>query len=321
MRAIPAELLKQSAEYNLSRTKEELVFNITSTFFGILAQHRVISALEFSVKTLEEHIKRINALIDAQKAASVDRLRTEVQLANVRQLLGREKNLLVIQRRLLANLLGIEENMDDILLQGELEFKERPRIPGLDSSLIAAFKNRDDYLAALKSLEAQEWKVKIAEAGYVPSVSLRGSYGARLVAGQTRGNGDRYGDVVGVGLTLEIPVFEGGRVRAGINEQRAVLASMQERLRNIELRIRLEVQTAISNARSAAVRLEAILKSIDQARKSLRIEQEKYTIGKGAIVDVLDAQNALLESETTYYRVLAELHIALAQLKLARGEE
>jgi outer membrane protein TolC len=62
-------------------------------------------------------------------------------------------------------------------------------------------------------------------------------------------------------------------------------------------------------------------KSIALARESLRIEQQKYDLGKGAIVDVLDAQAALLESETTYYRVLSEFHTALAQLKFAIGEE
>jgi outer membrane protein len=316
-----AELLQQSAQHSFSRTREELVFNISSTFFTIIAQHHVIASLEFSCTTLEEHVKRIGALMDAQKAATVDRLRTEVQLANVRQQLAREKNLMTIQRRILANFLGREENIDAMLLQGELEFKEKPGIPQFDSSLIAAWENRDDYLAARKSLEAQARKVDIAEAGYVPSVSLRGSYGVRLAAGQTRGTGDEYGDVGSVGLAMEIPIFEGGKVRAGINEQRANLASMQERLHAMELRIRLEVQTATSTIQSAEERLEAILKSVDQARESLRIEQQKYNLGKGAIVDVLDAQNALLESETTYYRVLAELHAALAQLKLARGEE
>lgn len=75
------------------------------------------------------------------------------------------------------------------------------------------------------------------------------------------------------------------------------------------------------NIGSSQERVEAIRKAIAQARESLRIEQEKYDLGMGAIVDVLDAQAALLESETTYYRVLAEHRTALAQLKLAMGEE
>jgi outer membrane protein len=316
-----SEYLAQAAIHRLSRSREELVFNISSTFFSILAQQHVVRSLEFSLTTLEAHVKRIDALIAAQKAANVDRLRTEVQLADVRQQLVREKNLMTIQRRVLANFLGLEENIDDILLQGELEFQNKPDTSEFDSSLVAALENRDDYLAARRSLEAQARRVDIAEAVYLPAVFLRGSYGVRLAAGRTRGTGDDFGNVGGIGLAMEIPIFEGGKVHAGINEQRAELASMKERLHTMELQIRLEIQTALSNIRSSEERLEAILKSIDQARESLRIEQQKYDLGKGAIVDVLDSQGALLESETTYYRVLAELHMALAQLKLARGEE
>ncbi|RLB14308.1 MAG: TolC family protein, partial [Deltaproteobacteria bacterium] len=52
----------------------------------------------------------------------------------------------------------------------------------------------------------------------------------------------------------------------------------------------------------------------------LRIEQEKYQLGKGSIIDVLDAQSALLNAQTNYYRSLADYRTARAQLRLAVGE-
>jgi len=41
-------------------------------------------------------------------------------------------------------------------------------------------------------------------------------------------------------------------------------------------------------------RFKATVKSIEQAKESLRIESLKYELGKGSITDVLDAQAALL---------------------------
>jgi outer membrane protein TolC len=120
---------------------------------------------------------------------------------------------------------------------------------------------------------------------------------------------------------MEIPLYEGGRIDARVREQNAGLAAAQERLRGIVHQVRLDVETALLNIDSSRERAAAIEKSITQAKEGLRIEQQKYDLGKGAIVDVLDAQNALLDTETTYYRMLAEFHRALAQLKLAMGEE
>jgi outer membrane protein TolC len=139
--------------------------------------------------------------------------------------------------------------------------------------------------------------------------------------GPATGSGNKLDDVGSVGLGVEIPIFEGGRVDAKVLEQRANLAAAQERLRRLELQVRLEVETALLNVRSSQERIGAIRKAVEQAGESLRIEQQKYELGKSAIVDVLDAQAALLESQTNYYLVLAELHTALAQLQLAMGEE
>jgi outer membrane protein TolC len=316
-----ADLLREAAAHRLARSREELVFNVSSVFYNILAQRHVIDSLEFSRQTLAEHLKRIDALVEAQKAAKVDRMRTEVRLADLDQQLVRENNLLAIQRRALASLLGLEDHIEAITLQGELELREKPPIPELETALALAWRERGDYLAARSALEAQARNVDVAKSGHWPTVSLLGAYGERWAVGPTTGSGDIQGDVGRAGLILEVPIFTGGQVEASVREQRANLAVAQERLRSLDLQVRLEVETALLNVKSAGEREAAIRKSIAQARESLRIEQLKYDLGKGAIVDVLDAQSALLETETAYYRVLAEFNTALAQLKLATGEE
>jgi outer membrane protein TolC len=118
---------------------------------------------------------------------------------------------------------------------------------------------------------------------------------------------------------LDLPIFEGGRIEARVRQERARLSAEQERLRRLELQIRLDVETAILNIGSSAQRVEATGKAIDQAEESLRIEREKYDLGRGSITDVLDAQSALLDSQTNYYLALADYSTASAQLKLAVG--
>lgn len=310
-----ADLLRQAALQQLARSREELIFN------AILAQRHVIESLEFSQSTLTEHSARIDALIATKKAAKVDRMRTEVRLADIEQQLVREKNLLSIQHRTLAGLLGLNNYAGQIPLIGELEMREEPQPPDLATALSTARDARNDYLSARSILEAQAKNVDIAKAGHLPTVSVQGSYGGRWATGSTTGIGDEQEDVGGVGLVLELPIFKGGQVDAEIREQQARLAAAQERLRLLDLQVRLEVETALLDLKSSGKRAAAIRKSIFQAEESLRIEQQKYDLGMGAIVDVLDAQDALLASETTYYLVLAQYHTAVAQLKLAMGME
>jgi len=316
-----ADLLRQSAGQRMARTREELVFNVASVFYSILAQERLITSLEFSKKALEDHIKQVNNLMEMQKAAKVDLLRTEVRLSDVQQKLVREKNLLSIQHRLLLNIMGIEDSGARLTLKGTLE-KTAPELKSMDDDVARALQQRPDFQAARRELEAQGCRVDVARAGQSPTVNIFASYGGRWAMNPTQqpaGAADS-GDVGKIGLNLQIPLFEGGRIQAAVREERAKLMAAQARFRKLELSIRLEVETAYSNMTSAFERVQTAEKTIEQARESLRIEREKYDLGKGAILDVLDAQSALLETETNYYRALADLNISKAQRLLVIGD-
>lgn len=317
-----AELLQKSAEHKLAHTRERLVFDVSSLFFGILSQRHVIESLRFSEKALQKQLKNVNQFISVQKAALVDRLRTEVRIADLEQKLSRENNVLEIQRQVLANIMGIKDAESPLRIQGKLEH-EGAQVPPLHASLLKALSRRSDYVAAREALDAQEKKVSAARAGYWPTVSLQGSYGRRWAYNPTEsppGVG-RFEDVGQVATLLNIPLFQGGQVRARVREETAKLDAARERLRDLELRIRLEVRTALLNIGSAQEQINATEKAVEQAGESLRIEQEKYNLGKGSIIDILDAQSALLNAQTNYYRSLADYKTASAQLRLAVGEE
>ena len=316
-----AELLAQSEGKRLARTREELVFNLASTFYAMLSQHEVIRSLEFSISAMNEHRKQIADLLAAQKAARVDLLRTEVRIADLRQYLVREQNTLAVQKRLLVNLMGVDQDAETIAIDGTLAAAPEPELSP-DNLTITAMKRRSDYLAARVRLEAQARRIDAARAGSWPVVNLVGSYGVKGAPSpeDTGDNTKSEEDVGAVGIAVTVPLFEGGRTTAQVGQERAALAAAQERLRKLELQIRREVETAALNVRSGSARIRATRASIAQAKESLRIERMKYDLGSGSLTDVLDAQSALLQSETNLARAVADYRIALASLKLAIGE-
>ncbi len=308
-----AKLLRDSEEKRLARTRNELIFNVSSTFYSMLGQREILRSLEFSVKTMEEHHKRVSELLAVEKAANVDLLRTEVRLADLRQDLLQERNVFAVEKRVLTNLLGTKNDKDSFSIKGTLTFEELADLSTKDLTL-TAMKKRSDYLSAKDRLAAQARKVDAARAGHWPTVSLFGAYGARLA-----GSGDSE-DLGNLGVGVSVPIFEGGRVTAQVNQERAALAAAKQRLRKIELQIRQEVEVAVLDIQSSSQRIHAVQQSINQAQESLRIERMKYDLASGSMTDVLDTQSALLQSETNYARALADYRIAKERLKLATGE-
>lgn len=322
-----SELVRLAEENRLSRTKDELVFNVSSTFYGLLSQEKVIASVKFSLKAMQEQRQKMAKMVEVAKAAPVDLLRTEVRVADLTQSLERETNILEIQKRVLANLMGLDFNPAQLTIAGKLTFEKVSYRP--EQLVPRALEQRPDFQAARKRLESQARKVDVARAAHWPTVNLVGAYTYRGsgVSGvyddrdpkNPRNRGPYYDNDGNIGVTLSLPVFEGGRINAKVREEFSALAAAQDRLRKLNLQIRKEVETAILDVNSSSERVKALEKAIEQAQESLRIETLKYNLGAGTVTDVLDAQTALLVTETNYYRALAEFRTSLAQLKLAVG--
>ena len=316
-----AQMLRLAADHQLARSRNELVFNVTSIFYSILAQRRVLESLAFSREALREHTRRSQEMIAVQKAATVDRLRIEVRVADLEQRMVWEKNVMTVQIRVLANLMGLPAGSQQRSPGGTLSplpEATTETAPGFEELLAA----RRDYQSALATVSAQRAAVAAATAGHLPSVTVQGSYGRRLaVESPDRSDVRDSNEETGwAGLVVSMPLFAGGQIQARVREERSRLAAAQERLRKLALLIQLEYETASLNIQSARERLEALGKTSQQAEESLRIEREKYELGKGSITEVLDAQTALLDSQTSICRALADYHTAQAQMALARGE-
>lgn len=312
-----SELMHEAATHTLGRTRRQLVFNVSSMFYGILAQNHVIESLEFARQTLREHLDDVEALIESDRATTVDRLRTEVRLADVEEQLVSARNVLRIQHFALASLMGVDGAAPlRIELDGVLAFEDQP-LGSLHDYLTQAYLHRNDYRAALRHVEASGRRVDVARAEGAPDIAIQAAYGKFRDASQLSNSAD----TGHIGLVLTLPIFTGGGIGAAIREQTSQLGVAQERLRELNLQVRLEVQTALSNVNSARERIQTTRKAIEQSRESLRIERLKHNLGEATITDVLDAQKDMLLARTNYYRALADYNIALAELQLATGHD
>ncbi len=309
-----AELIAKSKKQQLYHSRAELIFNVQSVFYSILGQREVIESLIFSEKTLREHCNITERLVKAQKSANVDLLRTEVRLADIQQKLIYERNILNISTSVLVNLLGVDETSVPVSIDGELELCERP--VALEQGFALAISNRQDYQSLKSQIEAQQKNLEIAKAKRLPEVSLQASYGNRWDVDSTGNN-----EVGEIGIYAELPLFDGGRIDAGIRQNRNRLYAQKETLRKLELQIRLEIKTATSNIESDFARIEVNRKAVEQAKESLRIEREKYELGKGAIVDVLDAQSSLLNCQMNHNKSIADYNTSIAQFYFVIGDE
>ena len=316
-----ADWSRKAASDQLTRVRELLVFQVTALFYGLLAQDEVLRSLETAVRSMDEQQRTIQALVEAEKAARVDLLRANVRRAELYERQVRERNNRTVQQRAWAALLGLED-VAAPEARGILSTNEPAVCPEATNCMRQALAQRADYRAGQAVVSAADASVRAARAGYRPTVSAQASYGTRWMPDATDQpeETDDQGDVGRVGLVVEIPLFDGHLTGAKVAEQAARQRGSQERVRKLELQIRFEVETALSEIAAARERVQTSQQAVGQAEESFRIMKEKYDLGKGTMTDVLDAQTALVTAQTSYAHALADLAVADARRKLAVGE-
>jgi NodT family efflux transporter outer membrane factor (OMF) lipoprotein len=189
-----------------------------------------------------------------------------------------------------------------------------PRVPvGLPSELA---RRRPDIRQAEAQLHAATADIGVAVADFYPKVTLDGSIGLQALKAKDLGNwaARQYG----LGPTISIPIFEGGRLRATL-ELRKV--EQQEAALNYQQTV-LQAWHDVDNAMTAYAaeqrRRDALAASVAQNRRALDLARQRYTQGVADFLNVLDVQRTLLqaqlqlaESTTTVSQNLVQLYKAL----------
>jgi outer membrane protein len=122
-----------------------------------------------------------------------------------------------------------------------------------------------------------------------------------------------------LGVNVSWPVFDGGRVRAEVAEASANRRAVEERLKDFDTTVEVEVRQRVSDLVSAEASIAAADVGVRSAAEARRVLAERFSAGVATNTDVLDAQVALLQAELDRTRALANAQLASARLDRALG--
>jgi outer membrane protein len=122
-----------------------------------------------------------------------------------------------------------------------------------------------------------------------------------------------------LGVNVSWPLFDGGRVRAEVAEADANRRAIEERLKDFDATVEVEVRQRVTDLVSAEASVAAAEVGVRSAAEARRVLSERFAAGVATNTDVLDAQVALLQAELDRTRSLANTQLAAARLDRALG--
>lgn len=167
-----------------------------------------------------------------------------------------------------------------------------PQVPaGVPSTVLA---RRPDVAAAQSALKAAQARVGVAQAAWWPTLALTAA------GGQASPElGDLFRTAArswGVGLLLNLPVFDGGRRDAGIAQSQAELQAAVARLREQMLVAFKDVEDELAALRLLALQQAAQERAVDAASRVTLLSDVRYRNGLVSQLELLDAQRVELRN-------------------------
>ena len=307
------ELATRLAQNRLAQTRNDLIFNVSSTYYAILRVQEDIKASKAALQGLETARRNAALLVRVGRTPKVELLKISTRLAAVQQALIRVQNTLDLAHAGLNTRLGLEDVTQRLEIGGTLRAFLQP--VDVQASRVIALSERPEIQIAQRRLAIQAQQVRIAQAERLPQVRFQARYLGAI-------DPDDVSPIPDDGtfeVTLSQPLFTSGVISARIARERARLAQLRYELQQRKLAVTLEVERAVLNLREAQERRDAADAARDEAREVLRIEQLKLKVGKGKTEDLLIAQAAQLQVESNFFRALADVNIASAELQRATG--
>jgi outer membrane protein TolC len=311
-----AKIYREIAETGVAMGESDLKMQVTQAFYGaILAEEYYQLSLD-TEKQLKSHLDNVNSMFGQGMTSEFDRLRAEVELANFRPQVLSADEMRKTSLEGLRIVLGIEPDTD-IELAGNLISVEQKEAD-IENSVKTALENRPDMkqIGLRKGMLKQMLKLETRNQ-YWPNLFFNMEYVRQAQEKNLSYNDYFWSEGLSAGVSLQIPLFDGFKTSAKIQQAKVNLRSHELVTAQAVDGVVLEVKTACWKLDEALENLNAAKKAVEQAKKGYAIAEVRYSNGVSTQVELLDAR--LAETQAKIGELNARYDIIAAKAALDRA--
>jgi outer membrane protein TolC len=298
-----------AAEASYADVRDAVVVVCANLYLRAVIDHGVVDAVRAQLRTAEVLHTRAVDMKAAGVVPGIDVLRAEVQLQTQRQRMIVAENELAKQKLALARAIGLplEQQFELADPAPYAALAEKP----LGDLLAEAYDQRSDLKSATALLKAAEASRQATLGEALPSIRFNADYG------DIGTNLSTSKATYSVGVQLRVPLFQGGRVRARLQQVDAGLAAERAKLQDLRGQIEYEVRTAYLDLAAADERVKVSRRGVELSEQQLTQAQDRFSAGVANNLEVVQAQEAVAGATDSYLSSLYAHN--LAKLSLARA--
>ncbi|WP_425077963.1 TolC family outer membrane protein [Ruegeria denitrificans] len=306
---------KQSAQETVLSTRQTLIdieqqvlIRAVNAYLGVLLQEETVAIRQNNVDVSAEELRASNDRFEVGEVTRTDVALSEAQLASSQADLAVARGELSIAQAEYVNAVGKAPGRT----AGQPSLPNLPRSEAEAISL--AQRNHPAILAAQHQVRAFDLIVQQQRANLGPNVSLNADAGVR----ESYDNNDYVNDAT-VSLDFTQPIYAGGRLAANVRRAMANRDASRANLLNVQKNITQGVTDRYAAFQAASASLRASTERVRASQVAFDGIREEATLGARTTLDVLNAQQDLLDAQLAEVASRTERSRAAFQLLQAQG--
>jgi len=317
------KLSEEQAELKIEQSANSIQEQIAQLYVQILYMNEAIGVNRESLEASKKNEERGQEMVNVGKMSKADLAQLSAQRAMEEYNLVEAESNLANYKLQLKQLLEITgEQAFDVAMPTASDQQALASIPSVMNVYEQALTLRPEIKNTELALQASDVQLKIARAGYLPTLSMTGGVGTST----TSNNSNKWGEQMktnfdaSAGIGISIPIFDQRKARTAVNKAKIqheqALLDQQDQQKKLYSTIEgfwLDAQTNQEKFRAASATVESEQQSYD-------LLQEQFNLGLKNIVELLNGKVSLLQAQQSKLQSKYMTILKQQLLKFYQGE-
>ena len=299
---------------NLKATEGDVFTDAVSAYMDVIRDRSIVTLNRSQVRVLETNLEATRDRFEVGDLTRTDVAQSEARLALARSTLA------TVEGRLESS----EENYRRVIgdLPGELEPPPPlPTLPGTpDQAVQIALANNSDLQSIAAQIRAAGRDISIARADRLPTVSTVSRNDYINYLGSAPGSTSGSATDSRIGVDVRVPIYQGGLVGARVRQAQAIQSQFLERGVELERLVVANTRAAFANYQAAQEAIESNQIAVSANTLALEGVRAEQTVGNRNVLDVLNAEQELLNSQVALVTARRDAYVAGFALLNAMGQ-
>jgi len=311
-----ANVYQDLSKKSLVQTEIETKASVAKAYYAVLVNRERLELLKANVNRLTILEAETKAMYENGFAEKIDVDRITVNLNNVKVELQRLERGVELANAMLKFQMGMPLTDKLELAQGLATFNLEGYLPQAPNAFSP--ENRIEYSLIDTQEQLDRLNVRQYRSGYFPKLYLNNTLGWNTGGNEFSQLTDWFGFGF-VGLSIEIPIFDGLRKKYQIEDAKLSLQQTMNNREQLEQSITMEVDRTYKELLNSLAALEAQRDNRELAEEVYRVTKVKYQEGVGTNLELVEAENAFKEAETNYFSALYDALVFKVDYQKAMG--